>query len=258
MTVTISRLPAPRSMRCRRAAADLARALTVGELEVLDRGDRLGLARRRRQESLASSAQVVHRAGLLAHVGDLHHEPARDRGQDVLAERRGVELPSASTQKSEDVGASSTRPCGVTSSASSKPRSRAMRLQSMLAPYESDLTPSSTRVGAYSTTPSRTRSGVSRQRLREQQPMAATRHDHPQAAVEVRAAALREQLRDLALELRRGTRPRAGGSPPNARAGRDGRRARTRARRRRGSPRRRRRRAASPSSVAGMVASLRA
>ena len=57
-------------------------------------------------------------------------------------------VPPSSTQKSDDVGASSTRPCGVTSSASSKPRSRAIRPQSMLAAYESDLTPSSTRVGA--------------------------------------------------------------------------------------------------------------
>ena len=36
-------------------------------------------------------------------------------------------VPSGSTQKSDEVGASSTRPCGVTSSASSKPRSRASR-----------------------------------------------------------------------------------------------------------------------------------
>ena len=43
-------------------------------------------------------------------------------------------VPTSSTQKSDEVGASSTRPCGVTSSASSKPRSRASRLQSMLAP----------------------------------------------------------------------------------------------------------------------------
>ena len=56
--------------------------------------------------------------------------------------------PSASTQNSDDVGASSTRPCGVTSSASSKPRSWASRVVSMFAAYESDLTPSSTRVGA--------------------------------------------------------------------------------------------------------------
>ena len=56
--------------------------------------------------------------------------------------------PSASTQNSDEVGASSTRPWGVTSSASSKPRSCAIRVQSMLAAYESDFTPSSTRVGA--------------------------------------------------------------------------------------------------------------
>ena len=36
-------------------------------------------------------------------------------------------VPSASTQNSDEVGASSTRPCGVTSSASSKPRSCASR-----------------------------------------------------------------------------------------------------------------------------------
>ena len=42
--------------------------------------------------------------------------------------------PSASTQNSVEVGASSTRPCGVTSSASSKPRSCARRVQSMLPP----------------------------------------------------------------------------------------------------------------------------
>ena len=83
-----------------------------------------------------------------------------------------LSVPAGSTQKIEEVGASSTRPCGVTSSASSKPRSRASRPQSMLAPYESDLMPSSTRVGAYSTTPRRTRSGVARQRLGEQQAVA--------------------------------------------------------------------------------------
>jgi hypothetical protein len=40
--------------------------------------------------------------------------------------------PRSSTQKSDDVGASRTRPCGVTSSASSKPRSRASLVASML------------------------------------------------------------------------------------------------------------------------------
>ena len=59
----------------------------------------------------------------------------------------GVSTSPSLTQKIELVGASSTRPCGVTSSASSNPRSRASRDASMLAAYDSDLTPSSTRVG---------------------------------------------------------------------------------------------------------------
>ena len=59
----------------------------------------------------------------------------------------GVRIAPPLTQKIELVGASSTRPCGVTSSASSKPCSRAIRLASMLAAYDSDLTPSRTRVG---------------------------------------------------------------------------------------------------------------
>ena len=60
----------------------------------------------------------------------------------------GVITAPPATQKIELVGASSTRPCGETSSASSYPRSRAIREASMLAAYDSDLTPSSTRVGA--------------------------------------------------------------------------------------------------------------
>ena len=45
-----------------------------------------------------------------------------------------LSVPAGSTQKIEEVGASSTRPCGVTSSASSKPRSCASRVASMLPP----------------------------------------------------------------------------------------------------------------------------
>ena len=51
-------------------------------------------------------------------------------------------------QKNEEVGASSTRPCGVTSSASSAPSALARRVASMFAPYDSDFTPSRIRVGA--------------------------------------------------------------------------------------------------------------
>ena len=61
--------------------------------------------------------------------------------------------------------------------------------------------PSRTRVGAYSTTPSRIRSGDRRQRLGEQQPVAAAGEHDAQAAVELAAAALLEQRRDLALQL---------------------------------------------------------
>ena len=45
----------------------------------------------------------------------------------------GVRTTPSRTQKKDDVGPSSTRPCGVTSRASSKPRSRAIRVHSMLA-----------------------------------------------------------------------------------------------------------------------------
>ena len=63
----------------------------------------------------------------------------------------GVSSAPLRTQNSVEVGASSTRPCGVSSSASSNPRSCASRVASMFAAYESDLIPSSTRVGAYVT-----------------------------------------------------------------------------------------------------------
>ena len=65
----------------------------------------------------------------------------------MCSSRGGVNSEPSATQKIELVGASSTRPCGVTSRASSNPRSRASRLASMLAAYDSDFTPSRTRVG---------------------------------------------------------------------------------------------------------------
>ena len=63
----------------------------------------------------------------------------------------GVSARPSATQKNDAVGSSSTWPSGVTSRASSKPRSRASLVASMLPPYESDLMPSSTRTGEYVT-----------------------------------------------------------------------------------------------------------
>src|ERR1035437_961418 len=59
----------------------------------------------------------------------------------------GVSTAPSLTQKTELVGASSPRPCGVTSRASSNPCSRASLDASMFAAYDNDLTPSSRRVG---------------------------------------------------------------------------------------------------------------
>ena len=222
------------SMRCRSAAPHLARALAVRQLELLDRRDRLRLAGRRGEERLARRAQVVHRAGpLLTSATSITRSRVIDASTCSLS--GGVRIaPSASTQKIDDVGASRTRPCGVTSSASSKPRSRASREQSMLAPYESDLMPSSTRVGAYSTTPSRTRSGVagsgSVSSSRWPPRVSTTRRQ----AVELGAAALRRAARESRSPARSAAPRRAEGSPPNARAGRGGPAARTACRRRRG------------------------
>src|SRR5437588_6954669 len=52
----------------------------------------------------------------------------------MCSESGGVKMSGPLTQKIELVGASSTRPCGVTRSASSAPRSRASRLASMFPP----------------------------------------------------------------------------------------------------------------------------
>ena len=79
----------------------------------------------------ASSArqQLVRRAGALLDVDQLASRRSRVIEARMCSSSGGVHsAPSASTQKIDDVGASSTRPCGVTSSASSKPRSCASRV----------------------------------------------------------------------------------------------------------------------------------
>ena len=83
---------------CRRTSAttdSAVRAVTgpgASNVAVVDRGDRLHLARRRGQERLVRVEQFVERARALGRARDLDHDRAGDRGEDVLVERRRQQL----------------------------------------------------------------------------------------------------------------------------------------------------------------------
>ena len=74
--------------------------------------DRLQLARRGGEERLVGRQQLVERAGALLDVGELQHERAGDRGEDVVLQRRRADARRRRPRRSTRSGASSTRPCG--------------------------------------------------------------------------------------------------------------------------------------------------
>ena len=78
--------------RRRSATRGSTRAPTARERMVVDRRDRLHLARRRGEERLvgAGSSSSVH--GALRGAGQLDHARAGDRGEDVVLERRREKL----------------------------------------------------------------------------------------------------------------------------------------------------------------------
>ena len=89
----------------------------------------------------------------------------------------------SSEQKNDDVGASRTRPCGVTRSASSQPSRSASRVASMFAAVGERLhavEDAGRRVGDRL---QRERLGKLRQRLEEPDPVPAARHEHAHDAV---------------------------------------------------------------------------
>jgi hypothetical protein len=179
----------------------LLRPRSLLELHVLHRPDRLDLADRRGQKGLAPGEQVVQRAGPLLHVEQPRQPVAGDRREDVLVQRRRAEGAVAGNPEERRGGRLEHAPV----------RRHEQRLVEAALARE----PAAEHVGAVGERldpvqhargrvldhpqPDALRSG--RQRLGEQQPVAAAGQDDPEAAVELRPAALREQLGNLALQL---------------------------------------------------------
>ena len=90
----------------------LAGAPALVELDVLDGRYRLDFAGGGGEKRLGGRAQVIHGARTLRDRHLVHHTSPRDGRKDVLAQRGVQTVPPGSTQKSDEVGASSTRPWG--------------------------------------------------------------------------------------------------------------------------------------------------
>ena len=93
----------------------------------------IGITTRTVEAMNASSAPArsssVHGCSVASHSSITYARVIEAR---IRSSSGGVSSRPPETQKNDHVGPSSTRPCGVTSSASSNPRSRASRPASML------------------------------------------------------------------------------------------------------------------------------